>query len=163
MSILSAAKGLAIAGSLWASGAIGVTSIMTIPALLLAPPDIAVKQFRLIYGIGYFTQPPLTLLTTMVHGFIAYHTRQSGNQLWTRWATAAAFNATLLPWTFVLMEPVSHHLLFLVNADKGEKGKPEMSTQAKSLLNRWSKLNIIRGAFSLVAGMVGLWTCLETA
>ncbi|KAK2072573.1 hypothetical protein P8C59_006920 [Phyllachora maydis] len=178
--LLSVTKGLAIATSLWAGGAMGAVSLMTIPAFLLGPHSIAVKQFKLLHSIGFVSQPPTTFVALLLHGFVAYRAyaaAAAAPALFGRvrggaggvsgaavsWAVSAALTAVVLPFTFAVMEPTSQHLLAIAGTGEKREGGTEVAEKTEGLLRRWSSLNAVRSVLSVSAGLVGLWSVLGEA
>ncbi|KAH8883679.1 hypothetical protein GQ53DRAFT_428072 [Thozetella sp. PMI_491] len=157
---LSVTKGLAIASSFTSGGAIAAATILVVPALLSAPHNIAVKQFKLIHAIGRLTQTPATLVAALLHGFVAYRARDLGSGAWSRWATSAALTAAVVPWSLALVEPVNGQLLAIAGTGDKREGGTEISEKTEVLLRRWNVLNVFRAGFAFAAGGVSLWTVL---
>ncbi|KAK3941780.1 hypothetical protein QBC46DRAFT_381958 [Diplogelasinospora grovesii] len=161
MSTLVATKGLAIAASLFTGGLIESVSLFSVPALLVAPHNIAAKQFKLIYGIGISTQAPSSVVAAILHAFIAYRFHQAGSGTWSRWATSAALMGCIVPFTIAMMEPVNRQLLAIAGTGDAKEGGTEVSAKTEGLLRRWNVLNAVRGSLAVAAGAIGLWTVLE--
>jgi hypothetical protein len=165
MVLLSITKGLAIATSFSVGGAMAVVSLLTVPALLAAPHNIAAKQFKLIYGIGIITQPSAVVVNTLLHAFLAYRLHQlaggASQSTWGAWATGAVMSASILPLTFALMVPTSRQLLGIAGTGEKREGGTEIAEKTEGLLRRWSALNVVRSVLSIGAGAMGLATLLE--
>lgn len=157
-------KIVATASSLALGGGFSVVSLMTIPAFLLAPRATGAAQFAHIYRIGYITQPPLTLVAAMATGLVAYREYQLSSSRWKGWAVSGVLMGAILPWTFGLMEPVSHRILKVVHEQTASSSIDDVQRKGDvaRLLRKWNTLNMARGAMATSAGLTAVYLLSST-
>ena len=147
-------------------GAVLGISYFSVPALLLAPSPLAVRQWKLIYGTGSKTAPPIAMTSALSFACLAYRLRDSTSR---EAGPAAKFyvmatiaTSSIIPFTLVIMRNVngmlhdrakdaeslsSDEVLSEIEVAKGES--------TKQLVDYWGLLNFCRGLLPLTGTVLG--------
>jgi len=139
--------------TLWGGATLSM-SIFFVPALLQAPPPVAVKQWASIFNLGKVTGPPISIAAAGAYSYLAYQLPSSSSPKFKGYVTAAILSAVIAPYTIILMSSTNNKLLALDAA--GGRGEGTFS-----LLDHWGVLNFWRGLIVTVSGGLGLWTALS--
>ncbi|GES62360.1 DUF1772-domain-containing protein [Aspergillus terreus] len=164
------AQTLGLTGAAWLSGNILSISMLTTPALLQTmrdgdlPAGLAVKAWRNMYQRGRAQNPPIAAATAACFLYCAWAVR-GGTSLApltprnapVLYCAAAALTLAIVPYTLAAMMPTNSALI--AKADAKELGAQE-SSEAGPLLQKWTKLNAIRGVWPLLGGLVGIMAAL---
>ncbi|MCJ1474714.1 hypothetical protein MMC13_003374 [Lambiella insularis] len=145
----------AIGASAWLSGGMASISLLAVPALSSAPSNTALcQQFTTLYNIGRRTQPPVTLLTSLIFYYAAYCNRSR------LMAAAGTSVLAVLPYTIIVLEPTSNAIKDKIHYHDIERndGQEEIA-----LVKRWGVLNSISATFPAVAAWLGALALLQGA
>ncbi|EAW10392.1 DUF1772 domain-containing protein [Aspergillus clavatus NRRL 1] len=161
-----AAQVVGLTGAAWLSGNIFVYSIGFTPSILQAlhenniPPATAAKLWQNAYARGKAQNPPLAAATAAAFLYLAWSVREGtalsllapqGSTV--LYSAAAVLTVGIVPYTLAFMMGTNHEL----EAKAESKVGAELpAREVEPLLNRWEALNVIRGVFPLVAGVLGL-------
>jgi hypothetical protein len=129
--------GLALATTGLFAGAALYVTLVEHPARMACGPMMAVAQFRRSYPRGAALQAPLAILAGLA-GAGAW-LAGAGNA----WLAAGALQALLVPYTLLVIMPVTHRLL--------DPALEPDTPEAVRLLHRWASLHLVRTLASLVA------------
>lgn len=138
-------------------------SIAGVPAISIAPPNVAPKQWRKIYDIGVSSAPRIAAASASAFAFAAYSISKSRTAAAANTASdpvyllsaAAVSTVMIAPWTILVMLPTNNALDEKVAA--ATTGIPGTNDDAlQSLLKKWAGLNGIRSVFPLVGAVLGL-------
>ncbi|KAI9878901.1 MAG: hypothetical protein M1830_010205 [Pleopsidium flavum] len=176
------AQAIGITTSAMLSGGILSITLITVPSLLLSPPPLLARQWRLAYSIGSTIAPPLALLSSTAYTYLAWtlsSTPLTVNHPRGEWyAFAAAATVGVVPWTLGVMRGVNGLLKERAGraeqaegkGARGEIGKGEGEGEVeveregeegtRSLLDRWGTLNLLRGLLPAVGTALGVWASL---
>lgn len=152
-----------------------------IPAVLLAPTDLAVTQYARIFNLGKKLGPALALTSFLSFTYLAFdshlHFSNTGlvwsplKSVWKGYLTAGALAVSIVPYTFVAMMGTNKKLLEeaervrckeSLEAKGGENKQVGMAAAtAKQLLDQWGTLNLVRGVLPLAGAVIGAWTALK--
>jgi hypothetical protein len=141
-----------------------------VPTLRIAPIDILVHEFKVMYEIGKKTSPPITLVVTLCNAFCAYQAKSKSELIggavspFALHVTAALCLPCIAPFTLLYMGPVVNARLLELGA-KVEKGIKVQKLGAseeevRELMAVWKRLNFVRaavaGAAAVLAGVAAL-------
>jgi len=145
-----------IGASGYLSGFISSCSIVGIPPLLLAAPDVATKQWAKLYHTGARIAPATAGVAFLAYLYLGYN---SGHYVSPSegyaYLAAGTFTLAIAPYTLLTMMPTNHELEALA---EGKEEKVE-DARVKSLLQRWWRLNLVRSlgpTTGLVLGLLAL-------
>lgn len=129
--------GLAVATTGLFAGAALYVTLVEHPARMACGPMMAVAQFRRSYPRGAALQAPLAILAGL-----------AGAGAWLAgagitWLVAGVLQALLVPYTLLVIMPVTHRLL--------DPALEPDTPEAVRLLHRWASLHLVRTLASLVA------------
>jgi hypothetical protein len=144
--------------------------MLTTPALLQTmrdgdlPAGPAVKAWRNMYRRGKEQNPPIAAATATGFLYCAWAVR-GGTSLApltprnapVLYCAAAALTLAIVPFTIAAMSHTNSALV--AKADAKELGAQE-SAEAVPLLEKWTKLNAIRGVWPLLGGLAGIMAAL---
>ncbi|KAF3025654.1 hypothetical protein E8E14_013551 [Neopestalotiopsis sp. 37M] len=171
-----------IIASAWASGAGAAISFFTITPILRssAPREVLLQQWHLAYDLGKSVMPPAAGAIAASYLGVAWavanshqHHQGSSGSEWRGFAAAAALMVGIVPFTLLFVMRTIRELeaLMIVGGD-GANGKSTDATrhgeseedreqalleEARSLLRRWSRLNLVRAMLPLVGTGFAVW------
>ncbi|KAI1775763.1 hypothetical protein F4818DRAFT_387257 [Hypoxylon cercidicola] len=153
---LSATGG--ILGSAWVSGSLASLSICAIPALLQCgnTAEGLLKGWHLQYSRGLAHIPTTAGIIGLNYIYLAYQHHALGLE-WRGYATAAAMNLMMAPFTLTVIRPTNNKLLGAVLGT----GKPLSESVVRMLMEKWSKLSAIRVLMPLAGAILALWNLLQ--
>jgi len=145
-----------------------------VPSLLLSPPPLLARQWRLAYKRGAAIAPPLALLASAAYTYLAYtlsNAPLSINHPRGEWyAFAAVATVGVVPWTVGVMRDVDGKLMERAEGEgvrrKVDAGEVEVEVEgegeegARSLLDRWGTMNLVRGLMPALGAVLGVWASL---
>ena len=146
---------------------------MTVPALLLAPSPLMIRQWRLAYDIGAKVNPPIAVASALSFSCLAYRLSNtistrggSAGKLYTL-AAAAAITISIVPYTLTVMRRVNRTLLSKAKETENLKSDEVLTEidvaereSAKQLIDLWGVLNFGRGLLPAVGSVLGYWAAL---
>lgn len=144
-------------------------SIISVPALLLAPNPLVTQQWQKIYDSGKAGMPPLACTSALSFGYLAYRWYGTLKQPKAELSGLSAFLTVLIvPYTLIFMKKVNNKLGRKAEESKGlslddrtvEVGLPK-GESSKELLDSWATHNFVRGLFPLAGSLLGLWTAIS--
>ncbi|KAF2847112.1 hypothetical protein T440DRAFT_481946 [Plenodomus tracheiphilus IPT5] len=158
--IVQVAHIVGIMGAAFLSGFIACFSHAGVPTLNIAPVDILVHEFKIMYNIGKSTSPLIAIIVTMCNGFSAYHSKDSTSLILGSVSPFALYLAAtlcvpcIIPYTLLYMEPsVNVRLLDMgARVEKGAKSK-DLGLSEKDIRNmliRWKGMNFVRAAIIIL-------------
>ena len=146
---------LSLTTSLVLSGANFGASALTLPILYTVPPSISTPIFEKLYTRGGVALVPLGIFSASCSAIVAYSLPGQRNL----WSAAALATIGQLPWTLLAMMP-GIKKLNAIAASKGAQEKTDKE-EVTGLLKEWAWMNVVRGGFALVGGLVGLWALID--
>ena len=126
---------------------------MTVPVLRSSPYPLLVQQWRGVYNKGKSFAPPLATAAAAALAFVAYTRFQGAGGESGEWKflTGAAVGVVANnPFTMLALAPINAILI-----KESEKPGTISEDEARALLDKWSKLNIVRGLLPLTAAVLG--------
>ncbi|KAL4893824.1 hypothetical protein BDV59DRAFT_201583 [Aspergillus ambiguus] len=160
------AQTLGLTGAAWLSGNILSCSMLMAPAILKTiredalPAGLGVKSWRHMYERGKAQNPPIAAATAAAFLYCAWAVRggtslapltpRNASMLY---CVAAALTLGIVPYTLAAMIPTNNALIAKAQS-KGELSAQE-SAETEPLLEKWTKLNVLRGFLPLVGGLLG--------
>ncbi|KAF2209734.1 hypothetical protein CERZMDRAFT_107023 [Cercospora zeae-maydis SCOH1-5] len=159
---LRTAQVLGLTASAFLAGKTFSASYSTTPALLLAPAPLLAKQWQTLFTRDKLLAPILSLFSSGTFAYLAYR-----DQTWTKpailYTTASSLLLALIPYTYLLGEPVNQKLeekARTLKAEEKEVGvKNEESVHA--LVDKWATVNFGRAVVSFVASAAAIWAAVE--
>jgi len=153
------------------AGGISSISVISIPALSLAPSSVAAKQWSEIFRRGMKTAPPISLVSALALAYVAYeryvvNPHDPVRSSWAIYTAAASLAVSIAPFTLLLMKKTNDELLALggpletkdrpTYAEVTAVGVPAGNSvqeehRFKELLTRWKRLNLVRSALPALA------------
>lgn len=133
-------------------------SLGIIPAILPAPKNILLPQWRSLYKKGAATAPPFAAFAFANLTYVAYtlYHSEGNSDGWLGIAIAAMATLAIVPFTLIFAQSTIDKLM--AEFDK----RTDLSEgEVKDLVQEWSNLNAVRGLFPLSATAIGLWTALS--
>ncbi|XWX00392.1 hypothetical protein V2A60_008412 [Cordyceps javanica] len=151
------AQTLAIIASASLSGFIICFSHAGVPTLNVAPTDVLLREFSVMYSIGKRTSPPIAMTAAICNGFLAYrslhsHQRISGGITpFALYSTAVLLVLAIIPYTLLAMEPRANKMLL----DLGDQVTKGLNIEAlkvaeddvRNTLIVWKAMNARRALF----------------
>lgn len=129
-------------------------SVIGVPPLALAPPELATKQWAKLYYIGRARGPTISAAGLLAYIYLAYasgHTVSPAEGY--AYLAAGATTIAIVPYTFVAMMPTNNEIEQLA----GETEKAAASGErVRYLMRKWYKLNLVRSIFPLSGFVIGL-------
>ncbi|KAF2125645.1 hypothetical protein P153DRAFT_298963 [Dothidotthia symphoricarpi CBS 119687] len=161
------AQTVGITASTYLLGATATLSFIAIPTVMLAPAPLAAKQWRSVYDRGILVGPPLSILSTLAIGYLAYNRDRSSTPFKLN-VTAAAFLASFVPFTFFFIVPTNEALFAkeeqLASASLTDKNVEEGVAEAETthaLIDKWGVVNLGRAALVAVASVCTVLAALD--
>lgn len=140
-------------------GALCSLSLSTMPVLLeTSDPNALARQWKSIFLRGRVQGPTIAAISGLLYGYVAYARSQAGESGQLQ-VTAALATVAIAPYTAALMARVNQKLLTLAAAEPASS--TAKSEGVRDLVIRWTRLNLIRGLFPLLGGVLGLWGALN--
>ena len=147
-------------------GAILGISYFSIPALLLAPSPLAVRQWKLIYDAGSKTAPPIAMTSALSFACLAYRLRDSTSRANSPagkfYIMATIATSSIVPFTLVIMRNVNSMLHDRAKDTEGLRSDEVLSEigvtkeeSTKQLVDYWGLLNFCRGLLPLTGTVLG--------
>lgn len=129
------------------------------PVLLAtSDPNALAQQWQSIYLRGRVQGPAVATVSGLLYAYAAYARSQAGGSGRAP-GIAGLVTVSIVPYTLVLMGRVNQKLLELAAAEPASS--TAKSEGLRDLVIRWSRLNLIRGLFPLLGGVLGLWGALD--
>ncbi|KAK3116479.1 hypothetical protein LTR53_003143 [Teratosphaeriaceae sp. CCFEE 6253] len=161
----TAAQIMGVTGAACLSGMIASASLISIRAILLAPQDLAVRQWAAIFERGAAAAPPFAGLSAACFGYLAYvsRTASAGSSLpgsltpAMLYATAACIIPSIVPFTLMIMHPAAN-LRLLELAGEGFQSEVVSAAEGEvqQLFRKWSMLNYVRAAMAGSGAVLGM-------
>lgn len=162
------AQTVGITASAFCSGSILSLSFLAVPAWLLAPAPLLVRQWQRSFDRGKIMNPAIAILSSLSYGFLSYKLYGGLNHPKAEmYGLAAVMPFAVVPYTMLVMMSTNQKLFEKHDEMKGmevgekatEVGLAE-GESTKELVDRWGMMNLGRGMFPLVGAVLGLWTTL---
>ncbi|TKA77770.1 hypothetical protein B0A55_04681 [Friedmanniomyces simplex] len=152
---------------------IGVTSMIAsisfigIPAIALAPPEIAARQWQKAYNIGKASAPPFAITSAACFAYLAYafrHAISKPNAMGLKspmvlYAVAAVAIPCIVPFTILVMNPRANLRLIALagEAEQAGKGKTVGTSEGevRQLLRTWTAMNYVRAVVVGAGAVLG--------
>ena len=126
------------------------------PTLSVAPVDVLVHEFKIMYNIGKTTSPPLAIASALCHGYLAYHFQASEPAVdrmvspFLLYASAATCVLSIVPFTLLYIDPAVNNKLLRLGGQVENGSRPKELELEEAWLRqslvRWRKLNFMRSA-----------------
>jgi hypothetical protein len=140
-------------------------SNLGIPALGLAPVPLRLQQWLVIYDVGKYVSPPVSITSAVSWATAAWISHsQGGDSEWKLYAVAALATASVLGFTVLAMLPTNKELIRrakVVTEAKGDELDREFEAKSEELIGLWDSLNYVRAVLPMVAAWVGLYAALK--
>lgn len=147
--------------SAWLCGGMASISLLAIPAISESSSNsIIVKQFTKMYQIGRLTQPPATVLTSLLFLYAAWKSHGE-SKMASSWKVLVAAGASVLPilgFTYAILEPTSHALMDMMHYRDIERTDGQ---EERVLVRKWGSLNGVRAGMAGVATGLGVWVLVD--
>jgi hypothetical protein len=122
-------------------------SNLGIPALGLVPLPLRLKQWPVIYDVGKFVSPPVSITSAASWATAAWISYSRGDYLdWKLYAVAALVTASVLGFTVLVMLPTNKGLrrrAKVVREVKGEEMEQGFEVKSEELIGLWDSLNYV--------------------
>jgi len=148
---------------------LGITlSAITIPTILMSPTPLLLQQWRSTFLSGASIGPPLAIISFLNLGYVAYTKRNesiknpgihSNPVEWKSYAFCALATLVVVPFTIVFINGTNRILMAESASDSGKTSLAD--SQARSLVEKWSRLNALRSCFPILGLVVVLWSALK--
>lgn len=143
--------------------------MQAVPAILLSPRDLLLRQWRTIYNAGIAYGPPFALISCLSIGYVAYDSYSADSADWTIYAFSALTTVGIVPFTKLTMDDINSKLIAEGGVEGGGSVLMAKKTDAKGLgeeevrelVKRWRFWNWMRMMMPLVGTVMGLWTALK--
>lgn len=144
-------------------------TVQVVPAILLAPRVLLLRQWRKVYDVGIAYGPPFALVSCLSLGYVAYDCYSSNSADWMIYAFSALTIVGIVPFTKLTMDGINAALIAEGGVDGGSNVLMAKKTDAKGLgerevrelVERWWFWNGMRMLMPLVGTVMGLWTALK--
>ncbi|KAL5322615.1 hypothetical protein ACEPPN_010588 [Leptodophora sp. 'Broadleaf-Isolate-01'] len=171
------AQVIGLGGAAWLSGNISSLTLITIPTLLnshtqsqtqpkpLTPHTLA-QQWRHTYELGKSQNRPISAMIASSFAFLAFKARTAGGprSILALYGLAALLTVGIAPFTVLVMRGTNERLISLSEGTGRGIGKvgseQEQEEEVRGLLERWGRLNGVRGLLPLFGGVVGVFAVL---
>lgn len=125
-------------------------------------PSLLAKQWKTLYDSDKLVAPLISVFSSGIFAFLAYR-----DETWTKpaimYTTASSLLLSLLPFTFLLGEPINKKLeekaRTLTSADVREKSVGKDSVHG--LVDKWATVNLARAVISAVGAVTAIWAAVE--
>ncbi|PIB01393.1 hypothetical protein CB0940_00302 [Cercospora beticola] len=158
---LRTAQVLGLTASAFLAGKTFAASYNAAPALLQAPAPLLAKQWQILFTRDKLLAPIISLFSSGTFACLAYR-----DQTWTKpailYTTASSLLLALIPYTYLLGEPVNKKLEEKARTLKAEEApgvKREESVHG--LVDTWASVNFGRAVVSFVASAAAIWAAVE--
>ncbi|KAF6235526.1 hypothetical protein HO173_006209 [Letharia columbiana] len=167
--VLRTAQTLGLGASATLLGAGFAITVQAIPAILLSPRDLLLRQWRTIYDVGIAYGPPFAVTSCLSLGYVAYDSYGSDSADWMVYAFSALCTVGIVPFTKLTLDDINATLIAEGGVDGGSNVLMAKKTEAKGLeekevrelVKRWWFWNLMRMMMPLVGTVMGLWTALK--
>ncbi|PPJ53931.1 hypothetical protein CBER1_04599 [Cercospora berteroae] len=157
---LRTAQVLGLTASAFLAGKTFSASYSTTPALLLAPAPLLAKQWQTLFTRDKLLAPVLSLFSSGTFAYLAYR-----DQTWTKpailYTTASSLLLALIPYTYLLGEPVNKKLEEKARTLKAEEAGVKREESVHGLVDTWASVNFGRAVVSFVASAAAIWAAVE--
>ena len=136
-------------------------SLVTIPTLLMANPQLMVRQWKKMFDRGKNTFLTAAAISTSSYACLAY-------RLNSMYAFAAITVISAIPYTVIFLGGVNGKLMKMAKTSEQSTSSEFLSKagsvkeeSAAELVNQWGTLNFVRALFALSGTFLGVWTALS--
>jgi Domain of unknown function (DUF1772) len=152
------------------AGASFAVSAYVVPRILESPSPLLLRQWKHLFESGKATIPPLSLITSIAIGYLAYEAKGNPNALphqWKLYLISGILNLGIVPYTLVVMLPTNNKLLAKAEETSSLKADDKLvevglgGESAHQLVDRWATLNLGRTILLVAAASLAAWTTLE--
>ncbi|KAF1852034.1 uncharacterized protein K460DRAFT_413512 [Cucurbitaria berberidis CBS 394.84] len=136
------------------------TTIVTIPALLHAPPSTLAVQWKILFDSAITPVVSLAMSSAVGFATLAYretHTVSTSVGKRNLYVAAAVGAFGLAPYTRLLMWDSIAELEKRAKAGEKREGEEVGGSKTHALVKQWGTLNLYRGCMLLVSAGLGLW------
>lgn len=114
--------------------------------------------------------PPLSLITSLAIGYLAYEAKGNPNALphkWKLYLVSGILNVGIVPYTIAVMLPTNNKLMAKAEETSSLKAEDKLvevglgGESAHQLVDRWATLNLGRAIMLAAAAALATWTALE--
>jgi len=155
------AIGIPITGFL--CGQTSAASYMAIPTIIHAPDHLLPQQWRTTYLAGKYVAVPAIYGLTSLYALLAYASRGTFPSSSKLYAISSVLLISVLPYTAKVLGPVNGKLMGMAaRLDNGAQPQDvkELS-QARELVNKWGRLNVLRAVSFATAAICATWASLK--
>ncbi|KAF9254735.1 DUF1772-domain-containing protein [Marasmius fiardii PR-910] len=163
------AQAIGISGSAFISGSIISISTISAPVLLTPTsffsPTHAAIQWKNLYTRGASLMPPLSLITSLAHFYLAWKVYAvesrlaSSNSLTKLYVLAGALTIGIVPWTVFAMKPTNEALIRKA-VDSPAESALARTNETEKLVEKWITLNLVRGVIPLAGTVAAVYATL---
>lgn len=142
-----------VSGGIFA-GAATYISFSEVPALNKSGPNELWHFFPYMYHNAARMQAPLAVLSGATGVIYSLRIAKSSPDLAKVWMGAALSFIAIVPYTLILMMPTNNRI---INSNK----TLENESEKKELLNKWSKLHLVRTVVSVAGFSAMVYGCVK--
>lgn len=142
-----------ISGGIFA-GAAAYISFAELPALHQSGPNELWRFFPFMYKRGAQMQAPLTVISGVTGIIYSLRIAESSPSLSRLWLGAGLTFVAIVPYTIIFMMSTNKRIIESNKSVESESEKQE-------LLNKWSKLHLVRTAVSLAGFTAMVYGCVK--
>ncbi|KZT69257.1 DUF1772-domain-containing protein [Daedalea quercina L-15889] len=142
-----------IGSSGYLAGFVSAASILGVPPLYFAPPEVATKQWAKIYHTGAAIVPATAATSFLAYLYLSYnsgHTVSPAEGY--AYLAAGALTLAVAPYTLLTMMTTNR----AIEAIAESKDAAAQGDQVTSLIQKWNKLNLGRASGPIIGFGIGL-------
>ena len=113
------------------------------------------RQWARLYHYGHIYMPSISVAATGLFAYGALRKRASNRKQWLIYAAAGATTITMVPFTWVMMDPTNNTLFRLEALASATASAVDLSA-AQELVVKWAWLHVVRSVFPMVGAILGL-------
>ncbi|KAF2652003.1 hypothetical protein K491DRAFT_695991 [Lophiostoma macrostomum CBS 122681] len=156
---LLVAQAVGITASAYLFGNNACISYGSVPAILMAPAPLAVKQWAKVYDTGHKVGPALAVISALATAYVAYHQDPTSLPFKLN-AAATVLVPSIIPFTFAFIVSTNKKLFAKEQSlaataleDKAAEAGVSREETVHALIDKWATLNLAR-ALLVGAGSV---------
>ncbi|KAI1147386.1 hypothetical protein F4825DRAFT_465732 [Nemania diffusa] len=133
-------------------------SVFSIPMIVQggASSEVMVRQWRFLFLRGQNIVPTLGVLNALNYWHVAYRCWSLGLE-WRGFAAAGVSTFFIVPYTLAFIMGVNGKLLAAAAKQDKDKVQALSDDSAKSLIQKWGDLNVLRAVLPIFGTGLALW------
>ncbi|KAF1971305.1 hypothetical protein BU23DRAFT_471402 [Bimuria novae-zelandiae CBS 107.79] len=150
------AQAVGITASTYLLGANASIAFITIPAVLSAPSPLAARQWAKVYSLAKPFGIGCSVIAAACTGYVAYN--QATDSLPFKLnVTATLLFPSIIPFTLLALKPINDALFGKADTLALDDKVAANDESTKQLIDRWTKLHLVRTAITGVGAALALW------